>query len=586
MLLNAYAGTGKTSTLELYARAFPQLRFLYLCFNRDNAREAQQRFPGYCECATIHSKAWHAVGRQFERVANPRPREVMEVFKLATSFLAVYVLDTLNAFLHSADPEIDWKHVRTSPETPERQRIRVRSVARKLWDRMQDPEDGTIPMSHDGYLKLWALQKPTIDTYDIIFLDEAQDTNPVTLEIVLEQVAQKRAGLVLVGDTHQSIYSWRDAVDAMEQAAGMASFHFPLTESFRFGDGIAHDATILLNELKGDNVKLIGRGNSTGKSSSFAVLGRTNATLIAAAVEKALDGIPIHFSATTAQDNWDPFVPYKFQMTLDVYHLWSSQRHLVRDPYIKKFASFDEVEEHARGEGTGGHGRDVELALQIELVKEQGDDIPGLLELLRKQSCGPGQAKLAFSTVHRAKGKEWDAVRLLDDFLDPNDEDFLKNGDPAVVAEESNILYVAVTRARKKLMYPEELYEWFASLTKPTVETSHRMEPRPSGRGEGEPTDSHSTSTNPKPAGTLSLKSIARRIAVRPLKKPTSNLLPKLQKTRETYARAYEPWDYAEDKLLSQAFLRTQSIEALSKLFRRPPKAINKRITTLNLKVG
>ncbi len=585
MQLNAYAGTGKTSTLELYARAFPKLRFLYLCFNRDNAREAQQRFPGYCECSTIHSKAWHAVGRNFERVANPRPREVMEVFRLAASFLAVYVLDTLNAFLHSADPEIDWQHVRTSPETPERQRTRIRSVARKLWEKMQDPADATVPISHDGYLKLWALQKPRIENYDVIFLDEAQDTNPVTLEIVLEQVAQKSAGLVLVGDTHQSIYRWRDAVDAMEQASGMANFRFPLTESFRFGGGIAHDATILLNELKGDRVKLVGRGDSSGKSSSFAVLGRTNATLIAAAVEKALDGIPIHFSATTAQANWDPFTPYKFQMTLDVYHLWSKQRHLVRDPYIKKFSSFDEVEEHARGEGTGGHGRDVELALQIEFVKEQGDDIPGLLELLRKQSCGPNEAKLAFSTVHRAKGKEWDAVRLLDDFLDPNDEEFLKKGDPEVVAEESNILYVAVTRARKKVMYPEELYEWFASLTAPSVETSHRMEPRASGRNEGSNEAPSATST-PKPAGTLSLKSVARRIAAKPLKKPTSSLLPKLQKTRETYSRAYEPWDHAEDKLLGQAYLRTQSVEALSKLFRRQPKAISKRILTLKLTVG
>ena len=41
---------------------------------------------------------------------------------------------------------------------------------------MQDAGDATIPMTHDGYLKLWALQSPSITDYDVLFLDEAQDT--------------------------------------------------------------------------------------------------------------------------------------------------------------------------------------------------------------------------------------------------------------------------------------------------------------------------------------------------------------------------------------------------------------------------
>lgn len=481
LLLNAYAGSGKTTTLELIARTNPQLKFLYLCFNRDNAQEAQHRFPPNCECSTIHSKAWHAVGKLYRAQAPLRPRIVMEAFDLSTPALGVYVIDTLNAFLHSTDEEPLPGHLTTAPGTPEPTRHRVLTVVCTLWQRMQDPAESELPMTHDGYLKLWALQSPSLRGYDIIFLDEAQDTNSVTLALVLEQATCKSAGVILVGDTHQSIYAWRHAVDAMEQVATRATWCFPLTESFRFGPGIAMDASIILNELKDDPVALSGRAASTDKPTNFAVLARTNATLIASALEKARTGMAIHFAGTSAKGNWDPFVPYKFQLTLDIYRLWNDQARLVRDSYMKKFKSFEEVEEHARGEGEHRHGRDIELALQIELVKEHGRAIPKFLDLLRRQSCSPEEAGLTFSTVHRAKGREWDAVHILDDFINPGDQEALQALSPAVRTEEFNILYVAITRAKKKLLYPQIF--WSGSTgspaKKPTPATVWHPAPEP-----------------------------------------------------------------------------------------------------------
>ncbi|WP_308444900.1 hypothetical protein [Paraburkholderia adhaesiva] len=43
--IKAFAGAGKTSTLELVARQFPQRRGLYLAFNREIAASAARRFP-------------------------------------------------------------------------------------------------------------------------------------------------------------------------------------------------------------------------------------------------------------------------------------------------------------------------------------------------------------------------------------------------------------------------------------------------------------------------------------------------------------------------------------------------------------
>ena len=51
------------------------------------------------------------------------------------------------------------------------------------------------------------------------------------------------------------------------------------------------------------------------------------------------------------------------------------------------------------------------------------------------------QADIIITTVHKAKGLEWPIVKLWNDFKHCNDET------PHISQEETNILYVAATRA-------------------------------------------------------------------------------------------------------------------------------------------
>lgn len=57
-------GTGKTTTLVKYAEQRPHLRFLYVAFNKSVASEAQRRFPSNVACKTVHSLAFHEVGKR------------------------------------------------------------------------------------------------------------------------------------------------------------------------------------------------------------------------------------------------------------------------------------------------------------------------------------------------------------------------------------------------------------------------------------------------------------------------------------------------------------------------------------------
>jgi hypothetical protein len=144
--------------------------------------------------------------------------------------------------------------------------------------------DGDLPMTHDGYLKLYQLSRPDLSReFDLILFDEAQDANEVTLDLI----GQQRLPQVVVGDTHQSIYAFRGAVDALCRFEADETLR--LTQSFRFGPGIAAVATALLAGLKGEAHPVVGQPDretvfEVDRRRPYTVIARTNATVFAEAV--------------------------------------------------------------------------------------------------------------------------------------------------------------------------------------------------------------------------------------------------------------------------------------------------------------
>ena len=61
--IQAFAGTGKTTTLAAIAESLPQRKFLYLVFNRAAADGAQLRMPSNVSVRTAHAVvAFRSVG--------------------------------------------------------------------------------------------------------------------------------------------------------------------------------------------------------------------------------------------------------------------------------------------------------------------------------------------------------------------------------------------------------------------------------------------------------------------------------------------------------------------------------------------
>jgi hypothetical protein len=458
IVIEARAGTGKTATLELIARSNPRMRFLYTAFNKAIVEEAKRRMPGHVVCQTNHSLAFSTMGSRYkEKLGESRLVEVCRIMGWKPN-AGWDILNLVTRFLQSRHPTI--RDIKYKDEVPDELYVN----AEKLWARMCNTEDFAIKMPHDGYLKLWTLTTPLLRGFDVILADEAQDLNPAMLGVVLAQLKNKTAAVILVGDSGQGIYRWRGAVNAMLWCSKIAKDRLALTESFRFGPLIAARASRILSMLPDTDARLVGKGSGApGDSSAF--LSRTNANLLAAAADTSG---PIHFAGTDVYRKFDPMTKYRLQEALDTLHLYNGDRGAVITPRIKKFESYADLKDYAFHEDkkTGTLKMlDPELAALVYLVEKYLNDLPYMVEDIRRRSTGPGAAIPTFSTGHSAKGLEWHTVELAPDFIPVHDPlDLLawtKGMEPEAIQEEIRLLYVAITRAKHRVVLCPAMEKWF-----------------------------------------------------------------------------------------------------------------------------
>lgn len=105
---------------------------------------------------------------------------------------------------------------------------------------------------------------------------------------------------------------------------------------------------------------------------------------------------------------------------------------------------------------------DSEARRLRDIVDKYRDRLPILLEQLHGHHRDREEdAQLVVGTAHRAKGREWPIVYVLDDFEPP--EEFVKRrqADPSKTVEmdqETNLLYVVLSRATHQLHLAPNLY--------------------------------------------------------------------------------------------------------------------------------
>lgn len=446
VVIEAGAGTGKSSTLKLIAKNERERRGICIYFNRAPAAEARRTFPPNVACSTAHSLAWHAMRDEpvMERLDGPPvpAKQIAEDFlgiknwfrtpraykDISTWKVASLAVQTVRNYCYSDAREVDLWHVPTHdlhlPEDVELSlKQEVLPFAQEIWADLQKP-DGWAQFTPDHYMKLWALQDPVLDA-DFMMVDESQDTNGVLAGVVRKQDHLQR---VLVGDSQQRLFSWRGTVDMMREF-DHAEVRY-LTQSFRFGQAVADEANLWLEYLEAP-IRLRGLPSINSRLDFLehpdAILCRTNADTIEQALSAQERGFDVAIVGGT-----DDIMSF----ATGVEDLKETGK--TRHRELTAFKSWPDVVQYVQEEEPGGN-----FGTAVKLIQRYGT---GMIKRIAYNCVDERQADFAISTVHKVKGLEWNRV-LLDRNLAP-DED---KDDGDMSRGELMVNYVATTRAREVL---------------------------------------------------------------------------------------------------------------------------------------
>lgn len=453
--IHAFAGAGKTQTLVEVGKSTTR-KGLYLSFSRKNAAEASKRCPSSVDCMTTHGLAFRMMRNSFSNekltkaitvsaVRNALSLRELILQRRWTSYeIAILTLGMLRDWLLSSEESFDKAFlpdamVLNACTDADKYEIQnhCRRLADRCWQLMKSNSDA-IPLSHDGYLKLWALTQPEIKA-DYIMLDEAQDSNAIILEVLARQSCQK----IMVGDRHQQIYEWRGAVDAMTRLhADEEQF---LTQTFRFGDDIGVYANAVLQRLnEPKTLRVFGAASPLAATTACrAFLARTNATVIKELMARHGDGWKVHIQGGTKEME---------RLVRGIGDIQQGRPSSVAE--LIGFASWEELV------NTVQLDKRCELHVIVSLVERLGVD--ELLSCLQGTVGEDDNPEIVLSTVHKAKGLEWDCVELSADLMKNLPENHWST--TRLEQSELRLLYVAVTRARKELTLPREIRR-FLSVT-------------------------------------------------------------------------------------------------------------------------
>src|SRR6266851_3612846 len=500
LLIFAGAGTGKTNTLahrvaHLVLQKVPAERILLLTFTRRAALEMTrraQRIAGEVVkevrlpwSGTFHSIANRLIRRHCKRVGlDPSfsvldrgdAADLMDVvrherglsraekrFPRKDTCLAIYShrVNTQRALAETLQALFPW----CAEWEAELTGLFRDYVERKLANQALDYDD--LLLYWHAMMADAALAREIDAQFDHILVDEYQDTNVLQAEI-LQWLRPSGEGLTVVGDDAQAIYSFRAATVANIRGfpAQFNAAVVALEENYRSTQAVLDAA----NALIGKNLRSRKKNGAKPRyvtvadDAAQAQYVVTQVLQRASAAFRALQLLP-GIGPSSAGRIFTRFVAEGFSFRSldtgvaefdqlmsalgDPQNPWPGQVGRVREWYEPHLERIHDAAQVRAGD-----------LLQLERISTSFETRE---RFLTEMALDPPQATgdlsgapyldedyLVLSTVHSAKGQEWEAVHLLN-VADGNFPSEFSTGRPELIDEERRLLYVAMTRAKSEL---------------------------------------------------------------------------------------------------------------------------------------
>jgi superfamily I DNA/RNA helicase len=487
VVIEALAGSGKTTTAVSCAFRANGHKVGLLAFNRHIARELTSRLAGQARACTLHSLGFAAVRRAHPNVQvdEQKPRQLLATLRpewcwrgprgglrfreegAAALHLARLVKYSL---ANERDPEalaaLGLHYGVDLPEAAEPRAEVYAAVATLIEAMARDCRQ----IDYDDQVWLPVRLGLPVEHFDLLMVDEVQDLN--RCQQALARVAAGDGRLVPIGDRFQSLYGFAGAdPDSIPRLVGelesssRGCLPRPLTVTFRCPVRHVELARHLVPAIEPAPGAAEGEVLTLGPGESLRphlrpgdlVVSRRNApllslafSLISAKVPVLVRGRDIGAGLLDLVDTLKPDDVRHLLEELPLYRDRQAERLEKRDAPESAFQLLEDRVTCLK-----------ELAVQCATVRQLTDTVRDLF------SDTSDDGKVILSSIHRAKGLEADRVAIIDtDNLPmtracrgcrglgcPRCGQRGTRSQPWEVQQEYNLAYVAVTRAKKELIF-------------------------------------------------------------------------------------------------------------------------------------
>lgn len=500
----ATAGSGKTFTLAKIAEDNPDKQFLYLVFNKEAKLDAQKRFPKNTKVSTLHALAFRGIF--------PYGLQGKEILPRYQDFI-------LEAIEHKLDKDVNLKKIAYNFSNKLRDidfNLDEDKTYSVIW---QAIKEGDIEYTHDAYLREFIENEVVVNKltshYDAVFIDEAQDLNPMTFGM-LKKITKTQ---IFVGDPNQAIYAFNDCINIFNELKFDKMFH--LSETFRCVSDIVDKANILLNKIGRKDTKEMVTNVVSRKVETTAILTRTNAGMVKYLVSSMRAGKKLPYIVKDPKVLFeDIFQFYDFAEVMIANNKFIAEDKRLKevrgsffanrenfqdlcgnlnkytakksnDFWLSSFYTLEEFEDYVES-SLNTKDKPSMLALKKIVTSIERKEIEKLFHMINNSVYSDKNQKIL--TAHISKGLEYDKVIVYDDFVDffeidkqikeqnkiisDLEKSVNSSTDKIKIAqinsakknreeikqkriEELNLLYVAITRAKYSLKFLDKNLEQY-----------------------------------------------------------------------------------------------------------------------------
>ena len=452
IIVQACPGAGKTTNIK-HLWGLTDKKTLYLVFNKHNQLEAESKLPVKASSAvktlnglghsillnnygsvTLDDRKVRGIVRGYMPMPRKYSKDVAE--KQYTLIKAVQTAKMFATTTFTADAFAEMISLYDMDEYDGM----LDDVVACLY--ISDSDTWTI--DYNDQIRLPALTDLHMPVFDDVLGDEVQDFSPIQTLLVRKLQAQR---YVLVGDRHQSIYGFRGAMNnSMEHLRQwFDATALPLSITYRCPVSVVKEAYNIFPDIEAwsesaQGIVRTGDISTERIDADTLVLCRINRPLIALAYKLLSAGVPCHVWGRDIGQGLTSLI--KKQQASNVSKLLDKLAFWYEFECVKAQRKEDE----GKLQRLSDRYESVLLFCNKCKLTDSPDCVIQQIESLFEQGKGA-----CLSTVHKAKGLEADKCVLLETDLFNTFK--VRQKQAWQREQESNILYVAVTRAKRELVY-------------------------------------------------------------------------------------------------------------------------------------